>query len=75
MCAATWNVGGKVPPDDMDLDNWLDIDDPADVYVIGLVHYPFHIFLLSITHFLCNHVAMTSCSIPSSVYSVLLIIF
>ncbi|KAL0366475.1 UNVERIFIED_CONTAM: Type IV inositol polyphosphate 5-phosphatase 3 [Sesamum radiatum] len=36
ICAATWNVGGRVPPDDLDLDDWLDIDEPADVYVIGL---------------------------------------
>ncbi|XP_051139846.1 type IV inositol polyphosphate 5-phosphatase 3-like isoform X2 [Andrographis paniculata] len=36
ICAATWNVGGRVPPDELDLDGWLDIEDPADVYVIGL---------------------------------------
>ncbi|XP_047956563.1 type IV inositol polyphosphate 5-phosphatase 3 isoform X1 [Salvia hispanica] len=36
VCAATWNVGGRIPPDDIDLDDWLDIDNPADVYVIGL---------------------------------------
>ncbi|KAL2519869.1 Type I inositol 1 [Forsythia ovata] len=36
ICAGTWNVGGRVPPDDLDLDGWLDIDEPADVYVIGL---------------------------------------
>ncbi|CAA0841998.1 DNAse I-like superfamily protein [Striga hermonthica] len=36
VCAATWNVGGRVPPDDLDVDGWLDIDDPADIYVIGL---------------------------------------
>ncbi|XP_011074107.1 type IV inositol polyphosphate 5-phosphatase 3 [Sesamum indicum] len=36
ICAATWNVGGRVPPHDLDLDDWLDIDEPADVYVIGL---------------------------------------
>ncbi|KAL0368792.1 UNVERIFIED_CONTAM: Type IV inositol polyphosphate 5-phosphatase 3 [Sesamum calycinum] len=27
---------GRVPPDELDLDDWLDIDEPADVYVIGL---------------------------------------
>ncbi|GER49726.1 inositol polyphosphate 5-phosphatase 1 [Striga asiatica] len=36
VCAATWNVGGRVPPDDLDVNGWLDIDDPADIYVIGL---------------------------------------
>lgn len=35
ICAATWNVGGKIPPDDLDLDGLLNIDEPADVYVIG----------------------------------------
>ncbi|KAL0432771.1 UNVERIFIED_CONTAM: Type IV inositol polyphosphate 5-phosphatase 3 [Sesamum latifolium] len=37
ICAATWNIGGRVPPDDLDLDEWLDIDEPADVYVIGRI--------------------------------------
>ncbi|KAG8377276.1 hypothetical protein BUALT_Bualt08G0012500 [Buddleja alternifolia] len=36
VCAATWNVGGIFPPDNLDLDGWLDIDNPADIYVIGL---------------------------------------
>ncbi|CAH9101609.1 unnamed protein product [Cuscuta europaea] len=35
VCTGTWNVGGKVPPDDLDLDGWLDIDKPADIYVLG----------------------------------------
>ncbi|KAG9153109.1 hypothetical protein Leryth_012372 [Lithospermum erythrorhizon] len=35
VCAATWNVAGKLPPDDLDIDGWLDIDDPADIYVIA----------------------------------------
>lgn len=36
LCAGTWNVGGRVPPDNLDLDGWLDIEEPADIYVIGL---------------------------------------
>ncbi|KAK9943731.1 hypothetical protein M0R45_009331 [Rubus argutus] len=36
ICAGTWNVGGQIPPDDLDIDGWLDINDPADIYVIGL---------------------------------------
>ncbi|KAJ4850236.1 Type IV inositol polyphosphate 5-phosphatase 3 [Turnera subulata] len=36
ICVATWNVGGKLPPDDLDIDDWIDMDDPADVYVFGL---------------------------------------
>ncbi|XP_047979797.1 type IV inositol polyphosphate 5-phosphatase 3-like isoform X2 [Salvia hispanica] len=35
ICAATWNVGGLAPDDDLDLDGWLDIAEPADIYVIG----------------------------------------
>ncbi|KAA8546608.1 hypothetical protein F0562_002653 [Nyssa sinensis] len=31
----TWNVGGKLPPDDLDIEAWLDISEPADIYVIG----------------------------------------
>ncbi|KAL5846117.1 hypothetical protein ACOSQ3_009641 [Xanthoceras sorbifolium] len=32
----TWNVGGKLPPDDLDIDDWIDINEPADIYVLGL---------------------------------------
>lgn len=35
ICVGTWNVGGKLPPDNLDIDDWLDIDEPADIYVIG----------------------------------------
>ena len=35
ICVGTWNVGGKLPPDSLDIDDWLDIDEPADIYVIG----------------------------------------
>ncbi|XP_021285429.1 type IV inositol polyphosphate 5-phosphatase 3 isoform X2 [Herrania umbratica] len=36
VCVGTWNVGGKVPPDDLDIDDWIDINEPADIYVLGL---------------------------------------
>ncbi|KAL8166927.1 hypothetical protein V2J09_008426 [Rumex salicifolius] len=36
MCVGTWNVGGRVPPDDLEIDEWLNISNAADVYVIGL---------------------------------------
>ncbi|WCJ43296.1 inositol polyphosphate 5-phosphatase I [Euphorbia peplus] len=36
ICVCTWNVGGKLPPDDLDIDEWIDRDDPADIYVFGL---------------------------------------
>lgn len=35
VSVGTWNVGGKLPPDDLEIDDWLDIDQPADIYVIG----------------------------------------
>ncbi|THG18250.1 hypothetical protein TEA_017194 [Camellia sinensis var. sinensis] len=35
VCVGTWNVGGKFPPDDVDIGSWLDISKPADMYVIG----------------------------------------
>ncbi|KAJ9545814.1 hypothetical protein OSB04_025521 [Centaurea solstitialis] len=31
----TWNVAGKIPPEDLDIKDWLKVDDPADIYVIG----------------------------------------
>ncbi|CAM8973189.1 unnamed protein product [Rhodiola kirilowii] len=36
VCVGTWNIGGKVPPDDLDIDDWVDIHEPADIYVFGL---------------------------------------
>ncbi|KAE8714283.1 Type I inositol 1,4,5-trisphosphate 5-phosphatase 1 [Hibiscus syriacus] len=36
ICVSTWNVGGKVPPNDLDIDEWIDMNDPADIYVFGL---------------------------------------
>lgn len=36
VCVGTWNVGGRLPPDDLDIDEWLGINEPADIYVLGL---------------------------------------
>ncbi|XVE55097.1 hypothetical protein DITRI_Ditri03aG0133500 [Diplodiscus trichospermus] len=36
ICIGTWNVGGKVPPEDLDIDDWIDINEPADIYMFGL---------------------------------------
>ncbi|XP_027367487.1 type IV inositol polyphosphate 5-phosphatase 3 [Abrus precatorius] len=36
VCVGTWNVGGKLPPDDLDIDDWLGVNNPADIYVFGL---------------------------------------
>ncbi|KAL6840561.1 hypothetical protein ACP4OV_030371 [Aristida adscensionis] len=35
ICAGTWNVAGKLPPADLDIQEWLDMEEPADIYVIG----------------------------------------
>lgn len=35
LCVGTWNVGGKLPPDDLDIEDWLDTEHPADLYVLG----------------------------------------
>lgn len=32
----TWNVGGRLPPDDLDIEDWLEMEEPADMYVLGL---------------------------------------
>ncbi|XP_020521443.1 type I inositol polyphosphate 5-phosphatase 1 isoform X2 [Amborella trichopoda] len=36
ICVGTWNVGGRLPPNDLDIDEWLLMEDPADIYVLGL---------------------------------------
>ncbi|KAJ6794669.1 type IV inositol polyphosphate 5-phosphatase 3-like [Iris pallida] len=36
ICAGTWNVGGKIPADDLDIEDWLYMKEPADIYVLGL---------------------------------------
>jgi phosphatidylinositol-bisphosphatase len=35
--SSTWNVGGVVPPEDLDLEDWLDIKacNSYDIYVLG----------------------------------------
>ncbi|MFS7941159.1 putative inositol-polyphosphate 5-phosphatase [Helianthus anomalus] len=35
VSAHTWNVEGKLPLEDLDIRDWLDIDNPTDIYVIG----------------------------------------
>ncbi|XP_019706955.1 type I inositol polyphosphate 5-phosphatase 1 isoform X1 [Elaeis guineensis] len=36
ICVGSWNVGGKLPPEDLDIREWLDVEEPADIYVLGL---------------------------------------
>ncbi|OEL36451.1 Type IV inositol polyphosphate 5-phosphatase 3 [Dichanthelium oligosanthes] len=38
ICVGTWNAGGKAPPEDLDIDEWLGTGgdaEPADIYVLG----------------------------------------
>ncbi|KAG2617907.1 hypothetical protein PVAP13_3NG258062 [Panicum virgatum] len=35
ICAGTWNVGSICPPSDLDIQEWLDRDEPADIYALG----------------------------------------
>ena len=36
VVAATWNVAGcSDPPSDVDLSDWLALQQPADIYAIG----------------------------------------
>lgn len=35
ICVGSWNVGGKLPPEDLDIREWLDMEEPADIYVLG----------------------------------------
>ena len=47
---ATWNVGGKSPPSNMNLDDWLHASPAADIYVLGyalLSQFVTLIFLIS----------------------------
>ncbi|ESQ55616.1 hypothetical protein EUTSA_v10024638mg [Eutrema salsugineum] len=35
VTVATWNVAGKRPSDDLDIEDWLSTDNPSDIYIIG----------------------------------------
>ena len=37
VMTGTWNVAGRAPSDDLDLDEWLCTQEPADLYVLGYV--------------------------------------
>lgn len=32
---ATWNVAGRVPDEDLEIDDWLCTEEPGDIYIIG----------------------------------------
>ncbi|CAD5168647.1 unnamed protein product [Musa acuminata subsp. malaccensis] len=35
VMVGTWNVAGRFPVEDLELDEWLDTKEPADMYVLG----------------------------------------
>ncbi|XP_072968210.1 type IV inositol polyphosphate 5-phosphatase 3-like isoform X1 [Typha angustifolia] len=35
VCVGTWNVGGRRPTDDLDIQEWLETEELADIYVLG----------------------------------------
>ncbi|CAI9265464.1 unnamed protein product [Lactuca saligna] len=35
LMIGTWNVAGRLPPDGHDVDDWLSMHQPADVYILG----------------------------------------
>lgn len=35
ILVGTWNVGGNVPPNDLDIEDWLGKQEQADMYVLG----------------------------------------
>eukprot|EP00250_Pteridium_aquilinum_P008687 c18133_g1_i1 orf=533-2320(-) len=35
VAVATWNVAGRTPPPYLDIRSWLEMTDPADIYVLG----------------------------------------
>jgi hypothetical protein len=35
LFVATWNVAGKSPPSNLNLEDWLHTSPPADIYVLG----------------------------------------
>ncbi|KAM0059810.1 putative inositol-polyphosphate 5-phosphatase [Helianthus debilis subsp. tardiflorus] len=35
MTVGTWNVAGRIPDEDLEIDEWLCMDQPADIYILG----------------------------------------
>jgi len=31
----TWNVAGRLPSKDLEIEDWLCTNEPADIYIIG----------------------------------------
>lgn len=35
VTVGTWNVAGRVPSDDLEIDDWICMQEAADVYILG----------------------------------------
>lgn len=35
VTVGTWNVAGRLPDEDMEIDEWLCMQEPADIYILG----------------------------------------
>lgn len=35
VTVGTWNVAGRTPLEDLEIDEWLHMKEPADMYVLG----------------------------------------
>lgn len=35
VTVGTWNVAGRLPHEDLEIDEWLSMQEPADVYILG----------------------------------------
>ncbi|KAI3713586.1 hypothetical protein L1987_72167 [Smallanthus sonchifolius] len=35
MTIGTWNVAGRIPDEDLEIDEWLCMNQPADIYILG----------------------------------------
>ncbi|XP_071706412.1 type I inositol polyphosphate 5-phosphatase 2-like isoform X2 [Rutidosis leptorrhynchoides] len=35
VTVGTWNVAGRLPDEDLDIDEWLCMNEPSDVYILG----------------------------------------
>lgn len=33
----SWNVGGRVPYEDLDIEDWISAEEPSDIYILGSV--------------------------------------
>ncbi|XP_062011848.1 type I inositol polyphosphate 5-phosphatase 2-like [Rosa rugosa] len=35
LTISTWNVAGRVPDENLDIDDWISSEEPSDIYIFG----------------------------------------